>query len=72
MITQLTKRRGLIGVDIGWHGHVDHQGGFPARGVRGRLGVDPAIASSVFVHTLTDLAGFLMVLTLAIAEEATP
>lgn len=32
-----------------------------------RLGVDPAIASSVFVHTLTDLAGFAMVLSLAAA-----
>ena len=30
-----------------------------------RLGVDPAVASSVFVHTLTDLVGFVMVLTLA-------
>ncbi|MDE2654974.1 MAG: magnesium transporter [Gemmatimonadetes bacterium] len=32
-----------------------------------RLGVDPAVASSVFVHTLTDLVGFVMVLTLAMA-----
>lgn len=32
-----------------------------------RLGVDPAVASSVFVHTLTDLVGFTMVLGLAIA-----
>ena len=32
-----------------------------------RLGVDPAVASSVFVHTLTDLVGFAMVLTLASA-----
>ena len=30
-----------------------------------RLGVDPAVASSVFVHTLTDLVGFIMVLSLA-------
>ena len=30
-----------------------------------RLGVDPAVASSVFVHTLTDLVGFVMVLSLA-------
>ena len=33
--------------------------------VLNRLGVDPAVASSVFVHTLTDLVGFVMVLTLA-------
>ena len=32
-----------------------------------RLGVDPAVASSVFVHTLTDLVGFVMVLTMASA-----
>ncbi len=32
-----------------------------------RFGVDPAVASSVFVHTLTDLVGFVMVLTLASA-----
>ncbi len=32
-----------------------------------RLGVDPAIASSVFVQTLTDLVGFVMVLGLAAA-----
>ena len=32
-----------------------------------RLGADPAVASSVFVHTLTDLVGFVMVLTLATA-----
>ena len=32
-----------------------------------RLGADPAVASSVFVHTLTDLVGFVMVLTLAAA-----
>lgn len=32
-----------------------------------RLGVDPAVASSVFVHTLTDLVGFVMVLSLATA-----
>ena len=32
-----------------------------------RLGVDPAVASSVFVHTLTDLVGFVMVLSLASA-----
>ncbi len=32
-----------------------------------RIGVDPAVASSVFVHTLTDLVGFVMVLTLASA-----
>ena len=32
-----------------------------------RLGVDPAVASSVFVHTLTDLVGFTMVLSLATA-----
>ncbi len=32
-----------------------------------RLGVDPAVASSVFVHTLTDLVGFTMVLGLAAA-----
>ena len=30
-----------------------------------RVGVDPAVASSVFVHTLTDLVGFIMVLSLA-------
>ena len=30
-----------------------------------RLGADPAVASSVFVHTLTDLVGFVMVLSLA-------
>lgn len=33
--------------------------------VLNRLGVDPAVASSVFVHTLTDLVGFVMVLSLA-------
>ena len=32
-----------------------------------RLGIDPAVASSVFLHTLTDLVGFVMVLTLASA-----
>ncbi len=32
-----------------------------------RLGVDPAVASSVFVQTLTDLVGFAMVLSLAAA-----
>jgi len=32
-----------------------------------RLGADPAVASSVFVHTLTDLVGFVMVLSLAAA-----
>lgn len=32
-----------------------------------RMGVDPAVASSVFVHTLTDLVGFTMVLSLAAA-----
>lgn len=32
-----------------------------------RLGVDPAVASSVFVQTLTDLVGFTMVLGLAAA-----
>ena len=32
-----------------------------------RLGVDPAVASSVFVHTLTDLVGFATVLSLATA-----
>lgn len=32
-----------------------------------RLGADPAVASSVFVHTLTDLVGFSMVLGLAVA-----
>lgn len=32
-----------------------------------RLGVDPAVASSVFVHTFTDLIGFVMVLNLAAA-----
>ena len=32
-----------------------------------RLGADPAVASSVFVHTLTDLVGFTMVLSLAAA-----
>ncbi len=35
--------------------------------VLNRLGADPAVASSVFVHTLTDLVGFVMVLTLATA-----
>ncbi len=30
-----------------------------------RLGADPAVASSVFVHTLTDLVGFFVVLSLA-------
>lgn len=30
-----------------------------------RLGVDPSVASSVFVHTLTDLCGFLLLLGLA-------
>lgn len=33
--------------------------------VLNRLGADPAVASSVFVHTFTDLVGFFMVLTLA-------
>ena len=32
-----------------------------------RLGADPAVASSVFVTTLTDLVGFVMVLSLATA-----
>ena len=32
-----------------------------------RFGADPAVASSVFVHTLTDLVGFTMVLSLAIS-----
>ena len=32
-----------------------------------RVGIDPAVASSVFLHTLTDLVGFVMVLTLASA-----
>ncbi|MDH3224888.1 MAG: magnesium transporter, partial [Gemmatimonadota bacterium] len=32
-----------------------------------RFGVDPAVASSVFVHTLTDLVGFATVLSLATA-----
>lgn len=35
--------------------------------VLNRVGVDPAVASSVFVHTLTDLVGFSMVLILATA-----
>lgn len=35
--------------------------------VLNRIGVDPAVASSVFVHTLTDLVGFVMVLSLATA-----
>ena len=30
-----------------------------------RLGVDPSVASSVFVHTLTDLCGFFLLLGLA-------
>ena len=30
-----------------------------------RMGVDPSIASSVFVHTLTDLCGFFLLLGLA-------
>jgi magnesium transporter len=30
-----------------------------------RIGVDPSVASSVFVHTLTDLCGFLLLLGLA-------
>ncbi|MGI9628872.1 MAG: magnesium transporter, partial [Longimicrobiales bacterium] len=30
-----------------------------------RLGIDPAVASSVFVHTFTDLIGFVVVLSLA-------
>ena len=30
-----------------------------------RVGVDPAVASSVFAHTLTDLVGFVLVLSLA-------
>ena len=33
--------------------------------VLNRLGADPAVASSVFVHTLTDLVGFVTVLSLA-------
>ncbi len=33
--------------------------------VLNRFGIDPAVASSVFVHTLTDLVGFVMVLSLA-------
>jgi len=32
-----------------------------------RLGADPAVASSVFVTTLTDLVGFLILLGLATA-----
>ena len=35
--------------------------------VLNRIGIDPAVASSVFVHTFTDLVGFVMVLTLATA-----
>jgi magnesium transporter len=31
------------------------------------VGVDPAVASSVFVTTLTDLAGFFLLLALASA-----
>jgi magnesium transporter len=30
-----------------------------------RVGVDPSVASSVFVHTLTDLCGFFLLLGLA-------
>ena len=30
-----------------------------------RMGVDPSVASSVFVHTLTDLCGFFLLLGLA-------
>ena len=30
-----------------------------------RFGVDPSVASSVFVHTLTDLCGFFLLLGLA-------
>jgi magnesium transporter len=30
-----------------------------------RIGIDPAVASSVFVTTLTDIAGFLLLLGLA-------
>jgi magnesium transporter len=30
-----------------------------------RIGVDPSVASSVFVHTLTDLCGFFLLLGLA-------
>jgi len=30
-----------------------------------RAGVDPSVASSVFVHTLTDLCGFFLLLGLA-------
>jgi len=30
-----------------------------------RMGIDPSIASSVFVHTLTDLCGFFLLLGLA-------
>ena len=32
-----------------------------------RFGVDPAVASSVFVHTFTDLIGFFLLLGLATA-----
>ena len=32
-----------------------------------RLGVDPAVASSVFVHAFTDLVGFFLLLGLATA-----
>jgi magnesium transporter len=32
-----------------------------------RFGVDPAVASSVFVHTFTDLVGFFLLLGLATA-----
>jgi len=35
--------------------------------VLNRLGVDPAVASSVFVHTFTDLIGFFLLLGLATA-----
>ena len=30
-----------------------------------RMGIDPSVASSVFVHTLTDLCGFFLLLGLA-------
>jgi magnesium transporter len=33
--------------------------------VLGRLGIDPAIASSIFVTTFTDVCGFLLLLGLA-------
>ena len=32
-----------------------------------RFGIDPAVASSVFVHTFTDLIGFFLLLGLATA-----